>query len=180
MSFWAPRRAARLEIRQAMIQKKICMVGSFAVGKSSLVARYVQNKFSEKYQTTVGVKIDRKEIDIDGIPVRLILWDLHGEDDFQKVRATYLRGSSGILLVADGTRPETMAVARRLKDTATDAVGDVPFVLLINKNDLTESWAVDDANAEAEFGCPVLRTSAKSGERVDDAFLLLTREMVQS
>ncbi len=162
-----------------MIQKKICMVGSFAVGKSSLVARYVQNKFSEKYQTTVGVKIDRKEIDIDGVPVRLILWDLHGEDDFQKVRATYLRGSSGILLVADGTRPETMAVARRLKDTATEAVGEIPFVLLVNKCDLTTEWAVDDAAASTEFACPVLRTSAKTGESVEDAFMMLTREMVQ-
>ena len=78
-----------------MIQKKICMLGSFAVGKTSLVARFVRSIYSEKYHTTVGVKIDKKQVQFDGKSMNLILWDLYGEDEFQKVHMSYLRGASG-------------------------------------------------------------------------------------
>ena len=67
-----------------MIQKKICMLGAFAVGKTSLVKQYVSGIFSEKYHTTVGVKIDKKMVEVDGQSMTLILWDLHGEDEFSK------------------------------------------------------------------------------------------------
>jgi small GTP-binding protein len=86
-----------------MTQKKICMLGSFSVGKTSLVARYVSSVFSDKYLTTVGVKIDKKTVAVDGADVTLLLWDIYGEDDFQKLRMSYLRGASGYLLVVDGT-----------------------------------------------------------------------------
>ena len=84
-----------------MLQKKICMVGSFATGKTSLVAKFVYSIFSENYQTTVGVKIDKKTVNIQNKELNFILWDLYGEDEFQKVRLSYLRGSSGYLLIVD-------------------------------------------------------------------------------
>ncbi len=110
-----------------MIKKKVCMLGAFAVGKTSLVQRFVHSIFSEKYKTTLGVKIDKKSIDIDDAPVELILWDLAGEDEFMKVRNSYLRGSAGYLLVADGTRPETLGIAEQLKSRVNDEVGEIPF-----------------------------------------------------
>ena len=88
----------------ATIQKKICMLGAFSVGKTSLVKRYVASVFSETYLTTVGVKIDKKTVDLAGRVVNLILWDLAGEDDIASLRMSYLRGSAGYVLVADGTR----------------------------------------------------------------------------
>ena len=78
-----------------MIQKKVCLIGSFATGKTSLVSRFVKSIFSEKYLTTVGVKVDKKDIDLGGQLARLILWDLHGEDELQALRTSDLRGSSG-------------------------------------------------------------------------------------
>ena len=93
----------------AVIQKKICMVGSFAVGKTSLVARFVRGIFSEKYLTTVGVKIDKRTVAVDDRQVNLLLWDLYGEDDFQKLKLSYLRGASGYFLVVDPTRPASGA-----------------------------------------------------------------------
>src|SRR4029453_515125 len=93
---------------ESMIQKKICMIGAYAVGKTSLVTRFVESIFSTKYLTTVGVKINKKTITLDGKEITLILWDLHGEDEFQKLRLSYLRGSSGYILVADGTRRDTL------------------------------------------------------------------------
>lgn len=77
-----------------MIKKKVCMLGAFAVGKTSLVERFVKSIFSEKYVTTVGVKIDKKSMQFDNEQIELLLWDIHGEDEFQKVRPSYLRSNS--------------------------------------------------------------------------------------
>jgi len=94
-----------------MIQKKICMVGSFGVGKTSLVARYVKSIFSDKYLTTLGVKIDKKSLSVDGEEVNLMLWDLAGEDALTVIKPMQLRGASGYILVADGCRASTLDAA---------------------------------------------------------------------
>ena len=93
------------------MKKKICMLGAFAVGKTSLVQQYVHSIFSDKYRTTVGVKIEKTTTQADGRDVDLIIWDLHGEDDFQHVRLSYLQGSSGLIFVVDGTRATTLDTA---------------------------------------------------------------------
>ena len=165
-----------------MIQKKICMLGAFAVGKTSLVRRYVHSMFDERYQTTVGVKIDKKTLTVDGQDVTLMLWDLYGEDEFQSLRLSYLRGTSGYLLVADGTRPESLDRIHSLQITAERSIGAVPFLVLINKADLADQWAIteDDIADMRERGWNVLRTSAKSGSGVEEAFALLAQEMVRA
>ncbi|MBT5830208.1 MAG: GTP-binding protein, partial [Candidatus Latescibacteria bacterium] len=122
-----------------MMQKKVCMLGAFAVGKTSLISRYVHSMFSDKYQTTVGVKIDKKVVSVGEHDMTLILWDVYGEDDFMKLRMSYLRGAAGYFLVADGTRKETLDVAEDLKARVTDSLGDVPFILLLNKADLQDN-----------------------------------------
>jgi small GTP-binding protein len=162
-----------------MMQKKICMLGAFGVGKTSLVSRFVSSVFNDKYLTTVGVKVDKKVVSLDGYDVTLMLWDLYGQDEFQTIRTSYLRGTSGYLLVADGTRLQTLAMARTLHETAVEVVGNVPFVLVLNKADLEAQWEVD-ARAlvrMAEEGWPIIRTSAKTGAGVEDAFLKLARDM---
>jgi small GTP-binding protein len=163
-----------------VVQRKVCMLGATAVGKSSLVRRFVESIFSEKYQATIGVKIDRKLVEVGDTTVSLLLWDLQGEDDFQRVRLSYLRGASGLLYVADGTRPDTLLTTRSLREQAEETVGDVPSLLLLNKSDLAEAWALDDAYLETNgpAGLPVIRTSARSGERVDEAFLQLVHRML--
>ena len=162
-----------------MIQKKVCMLGAYGVGKTSLVSRFVSSIFSEKYLTTVGVKIDKKRVSLLRGEMELILWDIYGEDEFQKVRMSYLRGASALLLVADGTRRETVQVAMNLQKTATDAVGTVPFLLAVNKVDLADQWQVDTEALSVvnDLGWKVIRTSAKTGEGVEDAFLVLARAM---
>jgi small GTP-binding protein len=155
-----------------MLQKKICMLGGFSVGKTSLVKRYVESVFSETYLTTVGVKIDKKTVDLGDRTVNLILWDVAGEDDISTVRMSYLRGSAGYVLVADGTRPSTLDVALSLRERVEAELGRLPFVLLLNKSDLQEQWAVDDAQLDdlREAGWWVRPSSARTGEGVEDAF----------
>jgi small GTP-binding protein len=127
-----------------MIQKKVCMLGAFAAGKTSLVSRYVRNTFSEKYLTTVGVRIERTTVRAGSHELDLILWDLHGEDEFQRLRASYLRGASGCILVVDRTRISTLDTAIRLRQDVTAALGDVPCLYVINKSDLEAESAVED------------------------------------
>ncbi|MCA9471058.1 MAG: GTP-binding protein [Nitrospirales bacterium] len=163
-----------------MIQKKVCMLGAFAVGKTSLVRQYVSGIFSEKYHTTVGVKIDKKVVEVDGQEMTLILWDLHGEDEYQKIRASYLRGSSGYLLVVDGTRPKTLEVMENLHRMAEEQLGVLPFVVVLNKADVLDQWEIKKetiSTLEAR-GWVVIQGSAKTGEGVEEAFLALSRQMV--
>ena len=156
----------------ATLQKKICMLGAFSVGKTSLVKRFVESVFSETYLTTVGVKIDKKAVELSNRIVNLILWDLAGEDDISSLRTSYVRGSAGYLLVADGTRPSTLEVALSLRQRVEVEFGPLPFVLLLNKNDLREEWAIRDEEVEGlrRDGWWVRPTSARTGEGVDDAF----------
>lgn len=155
------------------------MLGAFGVGKTSLVARYVHGIFSEKYQTTVGVKIDKKVVAVGGQEVGLVLWDLYGEDQFQRVQSFYIRGSSGYFLVADGTRPETLDTAQSLQQRAQEVLGTVPFILLINKHDLP--WQINDAQVDQlrAKGWEVRYTSAKTGETVEEAFHALAGRMLE-
>jgi len=163
-----------------MIQKKICMLGSFAVGKTSLVARYVHSTFSDKYLTTIGVKIDRKEVTVDEQQVNLMLWDIHGEDEFQKVRASYLRGTAGYFLVIDGTRGETLDTALQLHDLAISAVGDRPFIVLLNKCDIEDQWTLDQARIDElkGKGWSIMKTSAKESSNVEEAFHTLASKIL--
>lgn len=165
-----------------MIQKKVCMIGAFGVGKTSLVARYVRSMFSEKYLTTVGVKVDKKVVAIKGEPVTLMLWDIAGEDALTTVRASQMRGSSGYILVVDGLRRATYETAIDLQRRAQEAVGAVPFTCVCNKNDLRERWEVTDTDLDGlrQRGWPVVCSSARSGEGVEEIFYELAATMLKN
>jgi small GTP-binding protein len=159
-----------------MMQKKVCMVGLFATGKTSLVQQFVHARFSERYLSTVGVKIDRKDVEVDGSALTLILWDLAGRDGFEDVTASYLRGSHGILYVADGTRRETWEQLSSLRNLAREAAGDVPAVLALNKSDLRDQWAISRAEErQLALNWNLVQTSAKTGDGVEEAFRRLGR-----
>lgn len=164
-----------------MIQKKVCMVGAFATGKTSLVARFVKSIYSEIYQTTVGVKIDKKTVNLANEEVNLILWDIQGEDDFHKLRLSYLRGLSGYLLVVDGTRRATLDKAFIIQQRIEQEVSKVPFILILNKSDLTDECEIDDMAIQEtiKMGWTVIQGSAKTGLGVEAAFLNLTQKMVE-
>ena len=162
------------------LQRKICMLGAFAVGKTSLVRRYVDSIFSDKYLTTVGVKIDKRMVTVGGAEVSLILWDIAGEDEISQVRTSYVRGAAGYLLVADGTRPDTLDAAQSIRQRVEDEVGKLPFIVLINKRDLESLWSVPAERVAAleRAGWIVQLTSARSGEGVEEAFQALAERVV--
>jgi len=165
-----------------MLKKKICLLGSYGVGKTSLVARFVHSMFSDKYHTTVGVKIDKKVVDVDGQEVTLMLWDMAGEEEGAPVKLNQVKDASGYLLVVDGTRAKTLDIARSIQQRVETEIGSRPFSMLVNKADLRESWEIpDSAWAElAGAGWSILETSAKSGQHVEEAFASLTKRILNT
>ncbi len=163
-----------------MLAKKICMVGAFAVGKSSLVRRYVESLFDEKYHTTIGVKIDKKIVTVESEQVRLMIWDIEGVDVFTDLNPTYLRGASGIVLVVDQTRENSVTSASSILNIVTQHLDTVPLVLMVNKNDLSGEFGVSQQQIKALGIEPenTFLTSAKTGEAVDCAFHRLAELML--
>ncbi len=165
---------------EGTLKKKVCMLGAFAVGKSSLVRRFVFSIFDDRYHTTIGTTVEKRVVEVDGREVVLLLWDIYGEDEFQRVRTSYLRDASGCLLVVDATRAATLDTAVNLRDRVEAAGPGTPCVFVINKTDLSAASEIDEGHlAELESsGAVIVRTSAKTGEGVADAFDELTRRML--
>ncbi len=164
-----------------MIQKKICMVGVFGTGKTCLVQQYVHSIFAARYLTTVGVKIDRKDVKSGDQDVRLMLWDLEGRDGIRDVNASYVRGAHGIIYVVDGTRKETVDQIFDIRANVTSAIGEVPSVIALNKIDLIAEWKLSaaDETALASNLVKVIRTSALTGEGVEQTFQWLADEAMK-
>lgn len=166
------------------VSYKICLLGDFAVGKTSLVRRFVYDLFDDKYLSTIGVKVSRKTVAVPRedrvVELTLILWDLAGSEKFSSLQATYMRGATGAVLVCDMTRAETLAhlnsYVKDLKVVSPAAV----FVLAANKCDLS-GWELTQEEVEsfaASIGAPCFFTSAKSGAQVDDLFRALGQVLV--
>ena len=160
--------------------RKICMLGDFAVGKTSLVARYVRSTFSDKYLTTVGVKVDSKRVELDdGTAVKLVLWDLAGKSELDSLNRSYIRGAHGLVLVADGTREASLRAALYLLMQSQKQLPGAPVVLLVNKLDLIDRWEVSASDiTRLQQSLPTFRTSAMDGEGVETAFAELARRVL--
>jgi small GTP-binding protein len=165
-----------------MLKKKICMLGGYAVGKTSLVRRFVHSIFSERYQTTIGVKIDKKTIPLDDQAVDLLLWDIGGEEEVFDIPISYLKGTVGYLLVIDGTRKQTLEQAMVIQKRTREALGDVPFIVVINKTDLAGEWELGKTEIDhmRQSNWIVMESSAKTGAGVEEAFLAITQGVLSA
>ncbi|MDR0355962.1 MAG: GTP-binding protein [Deltaproteobacteria bacterium] len=165
-----------------MINKKICMLGSFSVGKTALVRQYVNSIFSDTYLSTVGVKISKKTINVKDQELNLLLWDMEGQDNYSLVNMSYLRGAHGLLFVVDGTRGETLTVALKLRVESMKILGSgIPSIFIINKTDLEPEWEITEkvlSSLEAK-GVTIYKTSAKTGLNVEKIFTTLAEEMME-
>ena len=160
---------------------KVCMVGDFGVGKTSLVARFVRSTFSDKYLTTVGVKVDSKEVVLPGgDPIKLVIWDIAGRGALDALGVHYLRGATALLLVADGMRESSLSSALNLLMQSRSVLPNAVVALAINKFDLIERWEVAPATlVELRRSLPVFETSALSGHGVEAAFAEIAARVVR-
>lgn len=155
-------------------------MGDFAVGKTSLVRRYVENSFNDKYLSTIGVKVSQKLLTRQSYQLNLIIWDLAGGEEFSGQDKNYLRGAAGALLVCDLTRPETFPIlssyAQQLHKTNPNAA----LIVAANKADLIEGMSTSIsaiASMCETFACQFLLTSAKTGENVEEIIDLLADKL---
>ncbi len=130
----------------------------------------------------MGVKIDKKVLDVGGEELTLMLWDMAGEEDGAPVKLNQVKDTSGYLLVADGTRSKTLDVARSIQQRVEAEVGKRPFLMLVNKADVRETWEIQDSTWAdlAASGWTIFETSAKSGQHVEEAFLTLSTRMLKA
>ncbi len=169
-----------------VVQKKICMLGAFAVGKTSLVRRFVEGRFDDRYLSSIGVKISRKPVAVDNVMVNLIVWDLAGSEDYNGLQASYLQGAAGGIVLCDVTRADTLKgweyYSRRLLDVNPKA----RIVLVANKVDMVEARVLDQVallhtstRCEAALSTPpFFVSSAKTGENVEQIFRTLAEQLV--
>ena len=170
----------------AHIQRKICLLGDGAVGKTSLIRKYVMDYFDDEYVATVGTKITKKEIKIkepgkESTYMTIMIWDIVGQKECRDLHRMYYQGADGALIVCDLTRKKTFQSIREWADSLRKETGRVPVILIGNKSDVeTSHWQVRDEDLVAlslEFRSPYFLTSAKNGENVEAAFKALAERM---
>jgi small GTP-binding protein len=174
----------RLMTTYKEVRNKVCLLGDGAVGKTSLIRRYVLNSFSDDYIQTVGTKTSLKKIEVPFpeydvvVSFSMMIWDILGQRDYRSLHSMYFRGAAGGILVFDNTRPESLLSLEDWRESFFRVVKTVPLVVLGNKWDLQDNVAVPPEDREKvglKYNCPVLNTSALTGENVEEAFMTLAR-----
>ena len=175
----------------ATLSKKVCLVGDFGVGKTSLIRRFVDRQFSDQYLSTVGVKISKKIINLPELTLvqddkfQLMIWDIEGRTDYKPIDVSYLRGSSGAIIVADSSRMETVNSLGRHISMFQTVNPDGPVVIAFNKSDLADVATLQKIMNLNNFAnepqiIATYATSAKTGESVDRMFLELSQSLLLS
>ena len=167
------------DVQLVKMARKVVVIGDPAVGKTSLIKRFVQDVFDDRYLNTIGAKVMKKELGVNRpdtgeiVDLKLILWDIAGQETFDNVKKAYYRGASGAIVVCDLTRRETMENMHRWIENLFDVSEVIPMVIICNKNDLAEDTQFDVETVEGEYapyGAPVFSTSAKLGDNVEMVF----------
>lgn len=165
-----------------MLQMKFIIIGESSVGKTCIVNRFADNTFTDSFLTTVGVDFKIKTIEIDGVPIKIQIWDTAGQEQFHTITKSYYRGSHGILLVFDVSNRSTLTKTKMWMESIREAASDdVTVVLIGNKKDLDREVSEEECLAIAkEYGLPYFETSAKNGDSVNEVFNVLAATIKQS
>lgn len=174
----------------AIVSRKICLLGDFGVGKTSLIRRFVDRQFSDQYLSTVGVKISRKLVESTTLEtqqpfsLQLLIWDIEGSTKFKAVSSSYLQGAKGVIVVGDMTRQETLSrLTEHLQHFFTiNPAGSA--IVALNKSDLIEPEKLEKLLLKFQFTerenvLATYLTSAKTGENVDAIFQLLVQHLIR-
>jgi small GTP-binding protein len=165
-------------MKMTIIQKKICLLGDFGVGKTSLVQRFVEGRFDDRYLSTLGVKISRKTLKRSYGEMNMLVWDMAGSNGFESISSnTYMLGATGALIVCDLTRRDTLIALEKYARQIRTMNPDIQLVFVCNKVDLMQERVISDLDLFAALSAFDERkfylTSAKTGERVEEAFIHL-------
>lgn len=165
-----------------IVQKKVCLLGDFGVGKTSLVRRFVEDRFDDKYLTTIGVKISRKTMARSYGSMSMLIWDLAGSTGFDSfTNPSYMQGTAGAIIVCDITRRETLTIMAEYARQARIINPRIHLVFVCNKMDLANERLIADEDlreVSSTFGDGTcFLSSAKTGENVEDVFFSLAEKI---
>ena len=181
-----------IAVREETLKAKICLVGEAAVGKTSLIRRYVLDQFEDKYITTLGAKVSKKELRFDmpesnmTVHTVMVIWDIMGEKTFRDLtKEAFFHGTKGVLAVCDLTRYNTLRELDDWVESVFGVVGEIPVIYAVNKVDLKDEVMVMYGESELDqatraFNAEYLYTSAKTGENVELAFEKLGERILKS
>lgn len=161
-----------------MIAKKVLLVGNFGVGKTSLIRRFVLNEFSEDYISTIGVRVSTKTLAINNEQIKLLIWDVAGTNEEEKVPKAYFLGASAAMYVFDLSREETYNNLYDKLENIRQLSGLKNIMVVGNKKDLLTTDEL--MNFKNKISIPIdLITSAKENENVEDAFVTLAKQSLK-
>ena len=167
--------------------KKICLLGDFSVGKTSLVRRFVHNRFDDQYISTIGVKVSRKTVVLpvadDLVELTLMVWDLAGSQGTTPIAASYLRGAVGAVLVCDLTRAESLAHLPLYAQNLLSIMPTAKLVVAANKMDLVDAYQFtgEEVSKTADtLGAAYYLTRAKVGDEVELLFRHLGKLLIEA
>jgi len=163
---------------------KLLLIGDSGVGKSSLLLRFSDHNFDDRYISTIGVDFKIRTVDLDGKTLKLQIWDTAGQERFRTIVSSYYRGAHGIIVVYDITDRESFEnIKHWLNEIDRYGVEGVEKLLIGNKSDLTTKRQVSTEEAE-QFsktqGLTLIETSAKNAQNVDKAFLKMAEQLIQT
>jgi len=159
---------------------KLLLIGDGAVGKTSLILKYVEDRFKHKYKPTLGVDLFIKQIRLSDCEAKLTIWDIAGQERFKIIRKGFYEGASGVLLVYDVTRSETHESVPDWMQELYKYVGKVPVIIIGNKVDLTGKRDMPTRKAKEHAkttGNGYIETSAKTGKNVSQSFRGIAKKM---
>lgn len=161
-----------------MIRKKILLLGDFSVGKTSLIKRYIDGTFDDKYLTTIGVKISKKVLTVAVAECEMLIWDIEGATPSKKIPLSYYRGASGAIFVSDVTRGDTMVGLKAHKEIFLSENPDSKFVVAYNKVDMLNGVPIEKIEQEIKSKEDVFLTSALDGKNVETLFIKLMEKIL--
>lgn len=162
---------------------KILLVGDPAVGKTSLIQKFIEDRFEKEYKASIGVDFSYKIIEMEEKVARLIIWDIASQERFAPYRSSFYQQTNGAFIVFDLTRSETLQNIEAWMREINEFTEDVVVVLIGNKADLTKKREIAEEDVQAwidRYGCTYIETSAKTGEDVEEAFRAICRDIIEA